>query len=130
MQKRADLVEREFRASTQAVAVSALRFSKEKLSELYAIPEDVSLRTGKKRWRRTGHLRRAERADVLNSYACAIVNDAVYAGPRHEAGKPGHRRIDPVRENHWRDELVETFRPIVLEVRRETVLALLKGGRI
>lgn len=130
MQSRAALVEREFRASTQAIAVSALKFSKEKMSEFYAIPEDVNPKTGKKLWRRTGHLRRSEQAQIRNAYVCAIVNTAAYAEPRHEAGKPNRRRINPVRRQHWRDELVATFRPIVLEVRRQTVLDLLKGGRI
>jgi hypothetical protein len=130
MQKRAALVEREFAVSTRGIAVSALRFSKEKMSELYAIPEDVNPRTGKKRWRRTGHLRRSEQVEVRNAYVCAVINTAAYAEPRHEAGKPGRRRINPVRENHWRDELVTTFRPILIDLRRQSVLDLLKGGRI
>lgn len=130
MKRRAEAVEREFRASSQGLAVSAVKFTKERMTEeIYSVPEDRR-KNGKKAWRRTGHLRRSERAEVPNAYTVRVVNSAVYALPRHEAGKPGHRNINPARVSHWRDELLETFRPIVLDVRRQTVLDLLKGGQI
>ena len=126
MLKRRNLVEKEFRHSSNAIAKSVIKFSKEKLSELYAIPED-RYKNGKKKWRRTGALRRAERVEVPDPYTVRVVNDINYAQPRHEAGKPNHRKINPLRENHWRDELAETFRPIVLDVRRQTLIDILNA---
>lgn len=126
MKRRADLVEKEFRKTSNGLAISAVRFTKEKLtSEVYAIPEDVT-RRGKKKWRRTGHLRRSERAEVRDAFTVVLVNDAKYALPRHEAGKPGHRNINPLRESHWRDDLLATFRTITQDAWHSTVLDLLR----
>lgn len=130
MKQREALVEREFRASSRGLAISAVKFAKEKLTqEVYAIPEAVT-KGGKKKWRRTGHLRRSERYELQDAYTVLIKNGANYALPRHEAGKPGHRKIDPVRESHWRDELVTVFAPIVLDVQASTLEAILKAGQI
>ena len=126
MLKRRNLVEKEFRHSSNAIAKSARKFSKEKLSELYAIPEDRT-KKGKKKWRRTGALRRGEIVEVPDAYTVRVVNRIRYAKPRHEAGKPGRRRINPLRENHWRDELKRVFRPIVRDVRRLTLIDILRA---
>jgi hypothetical protein len=127
MQRRADLVEPEFLATSRGLAKSAVKFTKELLtSQIYAIPEDVNPKTGKKRWRRTGQLRRSERAEVVDPYTVRVYNTAAYAQPRHEAGKPGARAINPARESHWRDELLEKFAPVVADLHRETVLAILR----
>lgn len=129
MAKRPELVEREFKKSVHGLAVSALKFSKEKLSELYQIPEDLTAK-GKKKWRRTGHLRRSERIEERSAYEYALVNDAVYAEPRHEAGKPNRRSINLLRVNHWRDETFKVMEPINRDVFRQTLLDLLRGGTI
>lgn len=119
----------EFRKTARGLGISAVRFTREKMtSEIYAIPPDTTA-AGKPKWRRTGHLRRSERYEVRSPYVVAIVNDAAYSEPRHEAGKPGRRAINPIRRSHWRDELLKTFRPIVLEANRQTLLALLRRGR-
>jgi hypothetical protein len=126
MQRRADLVEPEFLATSRGLAKSAVKFTKELMTnEIYAIPEDVT-RSGKKKWRRTGQLRRSERAEVVDPYTVRVYNTMAYAQPRHEAGKPGARAINPARESHWRDELVETFGPVVADLHHETVLAILR----
>ena len=139
MQKRADTVEAAFLQSSRGLATSAVAYTKQRMTEeIYSVPEDTVLRRPRsggrprvvKLWRRTGHLRRSEQALVPNAYTVRVVNTAAYAEPRHEAGKPGRRNINPARVSHWRDDLIKTFRPIVLDVRRQTVLDLLKGSRI
>ncbi|HEV8176114.1 MAG TPA: hypothetical protein VGP44_00355 [Gemmatimonadales bacterium] len=128
MKQREKLVEREFLASSKGLARSLLPYSKNLLTtEIYALPEDLT-RAGKKKWRRTGHLRRSERVEVRTPYVVALVNDAAYAEPRHEAGKPGRRHINPLRVSHWRDQVRETFASVVLDLRHETVQAILRGG--
>lgn len=127
MRARAAAVEPEFRKTTNGLAVSALKFCRERLTaDIYALPVPKRPRSGKPMWRRTGNLRRSERAEVKDAYTAAIVNDAVYAEPRHEAGKPGRR---PTRyPAHWRDELREAFASILQDAYRLTVLAILKRG--
>lgn len=129
MERRQALASKEFAATTKGVAVSALARSKHFLTEqIYAIPEDVR-KNGKKAWRRTGHLRRSEKFEIRDPYTVAIVNTAAYALPRHEAGKPGHRNINPLRISHWRDDLQAEFHEGLLrDLYHETVVAILKAG--
>jgi hypothetical protein len=123
--RRQQLADREFRATARAIGLSAVKFCKEKLtSTVYAIPEDVSS-TGRKLWRRTGNLRRSEKMEIPDPYTVNIINTAAYALPRHEAGKPGRRKINPLRIVHWRDELVEAFRPLVADLVHQTVQDIL-----
>lgn len=138
MLRRAALVESEFSKTTKGLGIAAVKYCKEKLTaELYSIPEDVN-KNGEKKWRRTGHLRRSERADQRGPYVVAIVNDAKrYAADRHERGKTTSeildytpRNVNPIRETHWRDDLAKTFRPIERDAYRATVLALLRKGSI
>ena len=130
MRRRQQLVEREFQKTSQGLAISAVRFCKEKLTEeVYAVPEDTT-KAGKKKWRRTGHLRRSERAEVRDPYTVVVINDAVYAEPRHEAGKPGRRRINPNRESHWRDELAKTFAEVTKDAYAAPVADILRKGQI
>jgi hypothetical protein len=128
---RAAKVEREFRKTANGLKVSLERFSRERLTAgVYAIPEDISPRTGKKRWHRTHTLLRAEHAEVRDPYTVVLINTTPYALPRHEAGNPGARKINPVRESHWRDEVSATFRSVVLDLQELTVRKILglKGG--
>ena len=125
--RRAARVPIEFRKTSNGLKISAVKFTRELMTaEIYAIPEDVR-KNGKKKWRRTGHLRRSERAEVTDPYTVRVVNDAKYALPRHEAGKPGNRKINPLRESHWRDELVETFRSVILDAYELTMKAILEA---
>lgn len=124
--RRAALIDREFRATARGIGLSAVKFCKERLtSTVYAIPEDVSS-TGRKKWRRTGNLRRSEQMEVTSPYEVIVVNRAAYAVARHEAGKPGRRNINPLRISHWRDVLVETFRPLVADLCHDTIMAILR----
>lgn len=127
MARRAAAVEPEFRKTTHGIAVSALKFCREKITdEIYSLPIPKRPSSGKPMWRRTGNLRRSERVEERSAYEAAVVNDASYALFRHEAGKPGRR---PTRyPAHWRDELVATFRPILRDAYRLTVEAILKRG--
>jgi hypothetical protein len=112
--------------TAKALGVSSLKLSKEFMSELYALPEDLT-KAGKKKWRRTGHLRRSERIEVRGPVEVSIVNDAVYGEPRHEAGKPNRRQINPLRVNHWRDRMFKVMQPIAIEQWKATVLDVLEG---
>ena len=151
MKRRRDLFEPAFRSATNEIARIAISRSKQLMTEqIYSLPEDrtakgerrfqrfvqtrrpgqvFSARKGDRKWVRTGHLRRRERVEIVSAYQCDVINDAVYAEPRHEAGKPGRRKINPARESHWRDDLVNDMRDAVIEIRRDAVQQVLKGGR-
>ena len=117
---------RELGGAARGIAVSALRLSKELLTtQVYALPEDRTSK-GKKKWRRTGHLRRGEKFEVRSNIEVAIVNTANYAEPRHEAGKPGRRGINPLRKSHWRDDMADVMRPIAVEIWHEALQDALK----
>lgn len=112
MRRRRDRVLPVLLEVSQDVARSALRYSKELMSQqIYAIPEDLTTRgkvrferflarrrtsaganvfrprKGDRKWVRTGHLRRSEGAQVVAPGEVAVFNTAVYAAARHEAGK-------------------------------------------
>lgn len=124
--RRAAAVEKEFRQTSNGLKIAAVKFTRELMTrEIYGIPVDVT-KAGKPKWRRTGNLRRSERAEVTSPYEVRIVNDAGYALFRHEAGKPGHRRVNPLRVSHWRDELVKTFQPLIADLYSKTVAAILE----
>jgi hypothetical protein len=127
MAARAARARKEFQQSSRAIGIAAVKFTREYLTtSIYAIPEDVT-KSGKKKWRRTGALRRGEQWELRGPFAVAIVNKVAYAEPRHEAGKRGRRKINPVRVSHWRDDLVKTFIPIVRDIRRDTLRDILRG---
>lgn len=148
MARRQKLAEKAFQQTIRGVATSAVSFTKMKMTEeIYAIPEDLSA-SGKRRqakaqaagkrftpvgkdkkWRRTGNLRRSEKFLIVNPYEVHIVNTAAYAEPRHEAGKPGRRNINPLRISHWRDDLKGVFHEeFMLDLYRQTVADILNGG--
>lgn len=150
MKKRQELVAQKFTQSTRGVGLSALNFVKMKLTEeIYAVPEDLNksgqarfarqraqggrrrpfiAKRSEKKWTRTGHLRRSEKFEIRSPYEVAIVNTAAYALPRHEAGKPGHRNINPARISHWHDDLREAFNEGLLRgLYHDTLLDILKA---
>lgn len=128
MRRRAAAVEPEFQKTTNGLAVDALRFSRGKITdEIYALGVDRTA-AGKAKWKRTGLLRRGERVETPDAYTIKLVNDAGYALFRHEAGKPGRRKINPLRLSHWRDETVEAFRSILVDAYRLTWEAILRRG--
>lgn len=150
MKRRRDLFEPAFMSATREIARIAISRSKQLMTEqIYNLPEDrtakgarrfqrflqtrrsgqvFTARKGDRKWVRTGHLRRSERVEIVSPYQCDVINDAVYAEPRHEAGKPGRRKINPARESHWRDDLVNDMRDAVIEARRSAIQRVLRGG--
>ena len=126
--RRAQIVRTEMRKSLRGLGSSMVAYCRERLTEeIYAIPEDVTS-TGKKKWKRTRQLLKGEQYELREPDSVAVINKTPYAEPRHEAGKPGHRKINPLRVSHWRDELVTTFRPIVTDVARLTLQAIIRRG--
>ena len=121
--RRSQMVDREFRKTSNGLAIAAIRYTREKLTqEIYAFPVPTNPKTGKKLWKRTGNLRRGERAEVPDPYTVRVINDVSYAVPRHEAGKTGHR---PVRyPSHWRDDLARDFRSVLTDAYRLTMDAI------
>lgn len=69
-------------------------FSYQKSGEEFKLNKDGRRRvssTGRKKWRRTGNLRRSERYKVLSDTEGLVYNDAGYALPRQDLGlPPGH----------------------------------------
>ncbi|HEY9014957.1 MAG TPA: hypothetical protein VIM84_07835 [Gemmatimonadales bacterium] len=106
--------------TTKGLARSANKLSKEKMTEgIYALPIPKRPRSGKPQWRRTGHLRRSETFEVRGPVEFVTRNTAAYAEPRHEAGKPGRRKVRYV--SHWQDETREVMQPLAVELWRETI---------
>jgi hypothetical protein len=109
-------VEQATRKATDILHAESKRLINE---EIYSIPEDVDA-TGKKKWRRTGMLRRSEKSKVLAAYEGAVDNYASYALPRHNLGfGPGDdEAIDPkplkrrntTRHAPWRTQAIEATR--------------------
>lgn len=152
-QRRIERLEPELRQTMGSFGVSAVRLTKEIMTrEIYSIPEDRTargearfqrfLRTrgagqsfrpqrGDRKWVRTGHLRRSERFVVEGSgldMRVAVLNDANYAEPRHEAGKPGRRNINPQRRSHWRDDMFEVLNPVFQDLIAEVVRDVMREG--
>lgn len=126
--RRAARVEREFGRTAAQVRNDAQAFVDEALTRgVYAKPEDVSS-TGRPKWRRTNLLAHSERANVADPYTVTVINTAPYAVTRHEAGKPGRRKINPYRISHWRDELVAAFRGRMNSYWQQTVQRILRVG--
>ena len=124
--RRSQVIEGELRKTLRGIGISAVKFTKERMQEeIYAIPEDMGP-GGKKKWIRTHLLYRSERWEMGDNWSVRIVNDAAYSEPRHEAGKPGHRRINPLRVSHWRDELLKVYATIMPEALRITIEELMR----
>jgi hypothetical protein len=128
--RRAAAVPREFQKTMNGVKISMVKFTKELMTtEIYAIPEDLTEK-GKKKWRRTGHLRRSERAEVTDPYTCVLINDAIYARRREAAsGSAGRGKktgdavhyVNPLRECHWREKAKELWESIKEDLWHATV---------
>lgn len=117
----------QFRRTAEALARNAEERAKERMREtIYAVPEDTS-RTGRKKWVRTERLLEGEHGRLRGAFEVVLVNDQRYAEPRHEAGKPGRRKIDPRRVSHWRDDVAQELRPVATEAFHKALLAILEG---
>lgn len=116
------------RVEIQAIGRLALTVSDRLLTqEVYSKPEDLT-HSGRMRWRRTNYLAVSEKLETNDGHRIVLVNEAPYAEPRHEANKPGRRRINPARTAHWRNDMLlildreipERIRRLQLAVLRET----------
>jgi hypothetical protein len=128
MQLRARRIEPEFRHTTRGIANSVLEFSRQRMHALiYAFPVPRR-KSGKPAYKRTGDLLAGERQVPAGPYSFRIVNDVPYAEPRHEAGKPGRRKVR--HPAHWRDELIARSHSILVDNHRKTARKILglKGG--
>lgn len=106
--KRVRDYEPRMRAEFRAIGDLALSVSDRLLTEeVYSKPEDVSP-SGRPKWRRTNLLAVSE-VEHLEEDGTRIVleNLTDYGEPRHEANKPGRRRINPYRTAHWRDDMLD-----------------------
>lgn len=102
----------------QVLAAQVEKLAKLAMTQLiYSKPEDVSA-TGRKLWTRTGRLIGAEKAAVSGNNEIVLSNGVDYAEPRHEAGKPGRRPINPARFAPWREAIRETIRQEQLGITR------------
>jgi hypothetical protein len=118
------------------VKISMVKFTRELMTAgIYAIPEDRT-KQGKKKWRRTGHLRRSERAEVTDPYTCVLINDAIYAQRREAASgsvsrgkkaKGDVHYVNPLRECHWREEAVKLWDSIKGDLLEATMKAIMEG---
>jgi hypothetical protein len=160
MKRRRDLFEPALRSATNEIARLAISRSKQLMTEqIYSLPEDLTAqgearfqrfratrrpgqtftaRKGDRKWVRTGHLRRSERVEFPSLGQADLVNDAIYAARRHEAGKahsdlPGFKNPPPdinrARESHWRDQLKEELRESILHLRQEVILKVLRANK-
>lgn len=119
----------------EGVRKSAQQFSRGRMiAEIYAIPEDTNAK-GEKKWQRTRELLEAEKGILSQPYEVRLINDRPYAVRRERASAAAGRGkkargdvhyINPVRESHWRDELLEAFQPLLMDLYHDTMLAILK----
>lgn len=102
---RAGRVRPEVRSLVERAGKRMLNVSRRHMDEqIYSIPEDVSPRAGKKKWVRTGNLRKAE--DLVyapDGSGVTLTNKMIYARSRHELGRDGRKTIRPA---HWREGIV------------------------
>jgi hypothetical protein len=91
---------------------------------IYSLPEDVSPRSGKKKWTRTGRLRQGEQVTIQQQGPDTV--RVSYAEPRHEAGKPG--RHPTKRPAHWHDQTVKTLRERLRQYAQQAVRRVIQGG--
>lgn len=123
---RASKVEKEFRKTAKDIAATSIRITRKIMTEeIYGLPIPKRPRSGKPMWKRTGALRRGERAEFPDAYTVRIVNDMNHALPRHEAGKPGRRKVRYI--CHWRDQLREQIEPYLQDYYEATMRAILEA---
>lgn len=91
------------------IGASMLVISRRHLNEqIYSIPEDVSPRTGKKKWERTGNLFKNEKLIFApDGSGVTLINTMVYAEARHELGRDGRKTKRPA---HWRENILTELR--------------------
>lgn len=89
---------------------------------------------GRKKWRRTGALRRSERQKVVSDTEGIVYNDAAYALARHDLGlRSGDKRAikgsnrDSSRIAPWRVDAIEDTEEARREAYREPILKALRG---
>ncbi len=135
MKARERAVKEEFSATMRGVRTAAEKFCKETmLAEIYAIPEDTNV-AGEKKWTRTRNLLNNEKGELTQPYEVQMRNVMPYAVRRERAsaaagrgpkGRGDVHYINPLRESHWRQKMVDVFEPLFPDLLHETLLAILK----
>ena len=116
------------KATTDATAVMYAESRKQLKELIYDKPVPKCPKSKKPEWKRTGNLRRSERKRVASPFLGIVYNDASYAAERHEAGKPGHRRVRYVA--HWRDDAAKIARPKIRKIYRDALRRAVQSGII
>ena len=116
------------KATTQATAVVYAEARKQMRELIYDKPIPKRPISKKPMWKRTGYLRRSEKKRIASAYLGIVYNDARYAEPRHEAGKPGRRKTRYVA--HWRDDAAKVARPKVRKIYRDALKRAVQAGII
>lgn len=115
------------RAFVERVGAAMLLQSLKNMDQMiYAIPEDVRPRSGKKKWTRTSTLFQGERLEFApDRSGVTLKNSVEYAHARHELGRDGRQTKRPA---HWRDPIIRQIRgPIDAEM--QTLGARVGEGR-
>jgi hypothetical protein len=106
--RRAGRVGPEVRSMVERTGKRMLAISRRHMDEqIYSIPEDET-KAGKKKWVRTGRLRKAE--DLVyapDGSGVTLTNTMPYARARHELGRNGRHTKRPA---HWREGIVNELR--------------------
>ena len=126
MNRRRGAVERELGGAARTLALELGAEAKRVMQdEIYNVPEKRST-SGRKAWRRTGNLKRSERARA-EGVVIVLSNSANYAAARHALGTKDSSRepISPQRSVQWEDQAVLNKRGRILSVRRAAVMKAL-----
>ncbi len=114
------------RATIRRVGQRMLTVSRRNMNQgIYAKPEDVSRKTGKPKWVRTGKLLAAEKLEYAPDGSGVMLNNTmVYAHARHELGRDGRKTT---REAHWRDGIFDELRSAVQDELQQLTARILRG---
>ena len=126
MNRRKAAVTRELSAAARVLALEIGAESKRVMqTEIYNVPEKRT-KAGKKAWRRTGNLKRAESARA-EGVVIILRNNARYAAARYTLGTSANKREvrPPQRSVQWQEEAIARRRARILQVRREHVMRAL-----
>lgn len=134
MRQRQQRMEKALGAAARELAPVMARETKGLLqSEIYSVPIPRRRgRRGKGRWRRSGNLKRRERA-YADGVTVVLENQANYAAARSALGskgpenRAGRKNRPPTRSIQWQAEAVRKRRGYILQVRRKHVLEVLTG---
>lgn len=127
MNARSSAVARELAAAAREIAPVLNAEAKRIMqSEIYNVPEEES-GTGRKKWQRSGALKRGENAKA-EGVDVVMTNNQHYSRARNNLGTSEGRRLGKrTRSVQWQAQALANRRQWVLEVRRRAVLRALKS---